>query len=105
MWSLHIFPRVPLGERVPCTVPEWNVFLRNHTGILFKVGAGGFSMRLHIPSVPSPHPVDAPNEPLLPPDPDKVPGRPEPVAPPAPIDPPATSPPIQLPPEPTPSPL
>lgn len=51
------------------------------------------------PAMPNPH---VPNEPLLPPDPDKVPGRPEPVAPPAPIDPPATAPPIRLPPQPEP---
>ena len=49
-------------------------------------------MPLHLsaaaPAMPNPH---VPNEPLLPPDPDKVPGRPEPVAPP-----------IRLPPQPEP---
>lgn len=94
-----------MGAVPPRSAQESHAFLRNHTLQSVKVGIGGFAMRLHIPAVPNPHPVDAPNEPLLPPDPDKVPGRPEPVAPPAPIDPPATAPPIQLPPEPAPQPL
>lgn len=43
-----------------------------------------FAMRLQMTAISQPHPIDVPNEPLLPPDPDKVPCRPQPVAPPAP---------------------